>query len=156
MSNNQQCNEIRARLRAHLLGTLADSESQAVETHVQSCDDCRTALEAAHVYDAQGICKLCGSGTTSSPCRGSSRSTVDNASGAKAEAIMNLLLHGVFAGFLFRYGLALQARDSAWGLPATAVGFIIGMFVFRARPFYLPVLFVALGFGLHDLVSAFD
>lgn len=65
---------------------------------------------------------------------------------------------GISAGFLFRYGLILHLGTTdlvAWGVPASILGFILGMIVFSIRPYWRSVIFVALGIGLADIATAF-
>ena len=64
-----------------------------------------------------------------------------------------LVFRGVPAGFFFRQGLIMQANGSEFGLPIAIVAFLVGAFlVFPIRPIWQPVVAIATGIGIADLV----
>lgn len=65
-----------------------------------------------------------------------------------------MIFYGMPTGFFFRQGLILQSEGNGLGMPMTVIAFIFGvLFVFPLRPFRQPLLAVAAGMGIADLVQ---
>lgn len=66
-----------------------------------------------------------------------------------------LIFQGIPVGFFFRYGLSLWQEGSEYGLLIVVAAFVVGaLFVFPTRPFWQPVLAVAVGIGLAEFAGA--
>jgi ankyrin repeat protein len=70
------------------------------------------------------------------------------------QRLETLVYWGVPVGFFFRQGLIMQADGSSYGLLIAGVASLIGAFlVFPVRPFWQPLVAVAAGMGIAELVN---
>lgn len=64
---------------------------------------------------------------------------------------------GMPAGFFFRYGLVLQSEGNDLGRIISVAAFLVGVFfVFPIKPFWQPLIAVAVGIGIADIVQLFS
>lgn len=67
-----------------------------------------------------------------------------------------LVFYGMPAGFFFRQGLIMSAEGKEYGIWVSVAAFVVGaLFVFPIRPFWQPVIAVAAGIGIAEIVNLF-